>query len=85
VRHARAAALTELAPLLAELRCEPRLKERGTGIFYARGKAFLHFHEDPAGLFADVKKDDDWLRLPVNSAAERKVLLKCVAELLGAS
>jgi hypothetical protein len=80
VRHARAAALAALAPLLAVIRRDPRLKERGTGVFYARGKAFLHFHEDPAGLFADVKQAEDWLRLPVNSAAERATLLQTLAE-----
>jgi hypothetical protein len=37
--------------------------------------ALLHFHEDAAGLFADLKKGSEWQRLPVNSAAERERLL----------
>lgn len=55
MRHARAEALDRLEPLLEELRGLPGLVEKGRGIFYRRGKAFLHFHEDPAGLFADLR------------------------------
>ena len=31
------------------------LTERTPGTFYRRSRAFLHFHADPAGIFADVR------------------------------
>jgi hypothetical protein len=34
----------------------------------------LHFHEDPAGFFADARLGPAWTRLPVNTAAERRRL-----------
>jgi hypothetical protein len=58
VRHARAEALNQLEPLLTELRARDVLKERTPGSFYYKSKGFLHFHEDPAGLFADLKLGD---------------------------
>ena len=55
MKHAGALALDRLEPLLAEIRTLPGLKERSRGVFYWRSRAFLHFHEDPEGLFADVR------------------------------
>lgn len=75
VRHAREEALDQLEPLLVELRSIVGLSERSRGVFYRRSKAFLHFHEDPTGLFADVKLGDRFERLPVDTAEERRSLL----------
>lgn len=58
MKHATAMALDELEPLLAKLRQLPGLKERSRGIFYLKSRAFLHFHEDRAGLFADIRAAD---------------------------
>lgn len=55
MKHATSAALDQLEPLLADLRALPGLVERSRGVFYRKGRAFLHFHEDPKGLFADVR------------------------------
>ena len=52
--HATASALDKLEPLLKRLRTFTTLKEKSRGIFYYKSKAFLHFHEDAQGLFADV-------------------------------
>ena len=76
VRHARDDALDELEPLLRELRRLDGLTEKKRGTFYRRSRAFLHFHEDPAGLFADVRLGDEFERVRVNTAAERKELLR---------
>jgi hypothetical protein len=38
-------------------------------------KGGLSPHEDPAGLFADVKFDGTFTRCPVNTPAERSALL----------
>lgn len=76
MRHARAATLDELEPVLKEIRALPGLTERKRGIFYRKSQAFLHFHEDPEGLFADVKLGGDgYTRLRVSTTAERKTFL----------
>lgn len=76
MKHASQATLEHLAPLLEQIRDRtPPLKEKGIGKFYLKSSAFLHFHEDPAGLFADLKVAGDWQRYPVNSSAEYAVLL----------
>jgi hypothetical protein len=76
VRHATETTLARLAGLLAEIRRRSPLQERGTGCFYLRGKALLHFHEDPRGLFADLKAAGDWERFPVDTATEHARLLR---------
>lgn len=76
MKHAGADALAALHSLLAELRALGGLVERKPGVFYRRGAAFLHFHEDPSGLFADVKLGGPgFTRRAVNTAAERQALL----------
>jgi hypothetical protein len=78
MKHAGAGALEALNDLLTSLRARAVLVERRPGIFYLRGKAFLHFHEDRAGLFADLRDRSDWRRFPVNHPDERANLLAVV-------
>lgn len=78
VRHATAAALDELEPLLSQLRQLNGLVEKKRGVFYRRSRAFLHFHEDPAGLHADVRLTTDFERFRVQSVKEQSELLKRV-------
>jgi hypothetical protein len=85
MKHATPPGLDRLAGLLAALRAMPGLKEKARGVFYARSRAFLHFHEDPAGLFADLRPAVEWQRLPVNTEAERRLLLQAVTAHLGGS
>jgi hypothetical protein len=59
VKHAGEAALDQLEPLLARVRALPGLIEKKRGVFYRKSRAFLHFHEDPKGLFGDVRAADD--------------------------
>lgn len=76
MKHACPHSIAQLAPLLERLRALGRLTERRPGTFYLRSRAFLHFHEDLQGLFADLKTDGKvFERFPVNSAAERETLL----------
>ncbi len=75
MKHAGAAALDALENLLQTIRVFSGITEKKRGVFYARSAAFLHFHEDPAGLFADLRVGDDWKRFPVNTRAERAALL----------
>jgi len=82
VKHAGADTLETLGEVLEMLRARTALVEKRPGIFYVRGRAFLHFHEDRAGTFADLRHRNDWLRLPVNSVAEREMLLAAVDDCL---
>jgi hypothetical protein len=75
MKHATSAALDRLERLVDELRKCAGLKEKSRGVFYRKSSAFLHFHEDPAGLFADVRLDGEWERCAVNTEAERRSLL----------
>lgn len=86
MKHAGSQALDELEPLVAAIRALPGLKENKRGVFYRKGRAFLHFHEDPAGLFCDVRLDPeaDFTRRRVSTAAERKTVLAQVKAVLDA-
>ena len=84
MKHAGHDALTAQEPLLAE-RWKQRLTERSRGVFYFRAKAFLHFHENAAGLFADVRLDKDVTCSPVDSAAQHARLLNIAREHLAAA
>ena len=66
------ATLRRLEPLLVRIRGIGGLVERKPGTFYRRSSAFLHFHEDAVGLFADVKLDGvKFERLPVSTIQQR--------------
>lgn len=79
MKHAGPAALATLEPLLAALRQREALVEKRPGIYYRKGGAFLHFHEDATGLYADVKGDGSkFVRLRVVTSAERAALLRQV-------
>jgi hypothetical protein len=82
MKHAGPEALDQLEPVLAELRKLDGLRERKRGAFYRGSSAFLHFHEDPAGFFADLKVADDFVRFPVNNGAEVGRLLARAARAL---
>ena len=82
MKHAGAFALGVLSDVLEKLSARTALIERRPGIFYVHGRAFLHFHEDRAGIYADLRHRNEWLRLPVNSATERTTLLAAVDDCL---
>jgi hypothetical protein len=82
MKHATDEGLLPITDLLDEIRREARVKERGTGIFYSRGKAFLHFHEDPRGIFADIRGPDDWERFAVSDQPGQASLLARMFALL---
>jgi hypothetical protein len=78
MKHASIAALRNLSELLEQIRAKEGVKEKKLGIFYRKSKSFLHFHEDPAGLFADLKAGADFARYPVNTKKEWRVLLTAI-------
>ena len=83
MRHARPEDLGPLEPLLEGVRGLPGLREVKPGTFYRGSRAFLHFHVDPAGLFADVRPDATWERLQVDTPAQQQALLDLVTAATG--
>ena len=76
MKHAGPATLAQLDAVLHEIRKRPQLRERTPGSFYVKSKGYLHFHEDPAGVFADVKLDfTEFTRMRVTTAREQQALL----------
>jgi hypothetical protein len=82
MKHATAFTLDKLEPLLIQLREIPGLKEKSRGCFYRKSKSFLHFHEDPAGLFADIDDGTVWRRMPVNSESEKKEMIEVAKKII---
>ena len=86
MRHAGKAALGSLEPVLAVLREQGALVERTPGSFYFRSKAFIHFHEDPLGLFADLKEDFvSFSRYRVSTRTEQRALIARIKNCLCAT
>ena len=81
MKHAGAAALDGIEPLLGSIRAAGVLREKSRGIFYLKTRAYLHFHEDPAGMFVDIRASDgkDFDRLKLDPAAEREILARIAA------
>ena len=83
MKHATAAALDQIDALLQRVRDLETLKERARGVFYRGSTAFLHFHEDPAGMFADLRTDNGWARYPVNRTSDQASLVRAIKASLG--
>ncbi|HEY1990581.1 MAG TPA: hypothetical protein VGG43_14015 [Acidimicrobiales bacterium] len=73
MQHAGPEALDTIEALLVQLRAVPSLVEKKRGVFYRHGKAFLHFHQDPTGMYADlrVREGDDFVRRRVITQKEQ--------------
>jgi hypothetical protein len=84
MKHASAAALHGLFDLLNQIRVKKGIREKSLGVFYRKSKPFLHFHEDPAGLFADLSMGESFDRYPVNTKKEWRVLLMTIDRALAA-
>jgi hypothetical protein len=84
MKHAGPATLARISPLLAQLRARPLLREARPGVFELNSRAFLHFHDDPSGVFADVRLAGDFVRLPVTTSLEQADLLERVDDCLTA-
>ena len=66
--------------LLAQLRALPGLTEKKRGVFYRKSRAFLHFHEDPKGMFADIS--DPNKRIDVTHPAGQAALMNAARDRL---
>ena len=58
------------------------LVEKRPGVFTLKSRAFLHFHDDPSGVFADVRLADAFVRMPVTSSSEQSDLLDRIDDCL---
>ena len=86
MKHITPEGLDRIEVLLQSIRRidAPGLKEKKRGVWYRKSKALLHFHEDPAGTFADLKHaDGGFHRFPVNTAKQQASLVKKVRRLAG--
>jgi hypothetical protein len=82
MKHAGPGTLARISHLLAELRARPALRERRPGVFELKSRAFLHFHDDPSGIFADLRLAEDLIRLPVMSNSQQADLLDRIDDCL---
>lgn len=78
MKHAGLEALKRLDSLLRKVRELPGLRERSPGVFYWKSRPFLHFHEDPTGIYADVRIGPEFERFPVNSDVEKDALTAAI-------
>lgn len=84
MRHATPDDLVPIEALLMDLRSVSGLVERTPGVFYRRSRAFLHFHADPSGLFADLRlQGEDFERIPIDSPTAQAALLGQVRMAVG--
>ena len=82
MKHAGPEALDQIEGLLAKVRRHAALGERKRGLFYLKSSALLHFHEDPAGMFADLKIDGEFQRFRVSTRDEQAAFLRELARVL---
>jgi hypothetical protein len=84
MRHARDQDLDRIDSLLTQLRALPGLTEKKRGVFYRKSKAFLHFHEDPKGMFADISGGASRMdvRIDVTEADGQAALMEAARRLL---
>lgn len=82
MKHASADAIAQLEPLLVQIRRYSELNEKRPGVFYLKSRAFLHFHEDAKGLFADVKLTDDFARFPASTEKQQHMLIDRIGRFL---
>ena len=84
MRHATPDDLVEIDGLLRDLRAIDGLVEKRPGVFSHRSRAFLHFHADPAGLYADVRlSGEDFERRPVRTRTQQHELVRDVRAVIG--
>lgn len=82
MKHAGNQALDTLEDVLAKIREQPGLKEKKRGVFYLKSSAFLHFHEDKLGMFADVRTSNGWMRYPITRSEHRVSFLHEIERLI---
>ena len=72
----KSSTLETLAPLLSTLRGYSILCEVKPAAFQLNGRDFIHFHDSPHGIFADVLLSKGRVQMPVSSDAQQAELLE---------
>jgi hypothetical protein len=85
MKHASYSALCSLSELLDQIRAKDGIREKTFGVFYRKSKSFLHFHEDAAGMFADLSLGAGFDRYPANTIEEWTALLTAIDRALSAA
>jgi hypothetical protein len=85
MKHATSTALAGISSLLDQIRLKAGIKEKKLGVFYRKSKPFLHFHEDPTGLFADLNAGSEFDRYKVDTEPEWNVLLSSIDRAIDAA
>jgi hypothetical protein len=82
--HATESTVARYSALFDSLRELDGLNEKRPGVFYRKSKAFLHFHEDPTGLYADLRVDanEGFVRMCVESRVEQSALIATITAAL---
>jgi hypothetical protein len=75
MRHATPETIATIGELLDGLRAVDGLTEKRPGAFSRGSRAFLHFHEDPTGIYADVRFADEFERGRVTTRREQRALV----------
>lgn len=83
MRHAGPDALEQLEGLRDRLRKLDGMIEKRPGAFYRRSRSVLHFHEDPSGLYADVRTGADFERVRVTTEVEQARLVRRIRSWTG--
>ena len=81
MKHASEKSLEKITDLLVAIRNVSGLQEKKTGIFYRKGKAYLHFHESADGeLYADIRlsNDSDFMRYNISATTSWKKFLEMI-------
>jgi hypothetical protein len=78
----KTATLERLQPLLNLLRDRHALREVRPAEFQVRGRGFVHFHEEPEGVVADVLLNTGRVRMPVTSPGEQAELMERIGDIL---
>ncbi len=71
-----------IAPLLSALRGYEVLNEIRPMVFHLDGRNFIHFHEGPEGVFADVLLSTGRVHMPVSTESEQAELMDRIEEKL---
>ena len=74
--------IERIGPLLAVLRGYSALSEVRHAVFHLGGRDFVHFHEAPEGIYADVRLAKGQVRMPVSTQPEQAELLERIEETL---
>lgn len=81
-RQLKQATEETLKPLLNFLRSYECLEESIDCKFLLKGKDFVHFHDDPDGLWADAKLAKGRIRVSVATRAEQGELMELISQKL---